>query len=105
MPAPTITLENTTDTMVEVIPSKISYLLYEDTTNQFEEFYTWVANPFNLEKSGIEAVNGANYSKYVLKFFCDITAATTPEGSGCCMRSESDGGFCLIGGEAPGDLY
>ena len=54
--------------MIEVIPDKISYYLYvdedsgwfndaDDATNP--GFYAWVIDPFNFNKSEIEAVNAA----------------------------------------------
>ena len=39
-----------------------------------------------------------------MKIRCDVEAATTDPGSGCCLATADNGGFCLIGG-ATGDVW
>ena len=68
---PPIELDFTNDSnspMIEVIPDKISYYLYVDEdSGWFNDaadatnpgFYAWVIDPFNYNKSEIEAVNAA----------------------------------------------
>jgi len=59
-----------------------------------------VRNPFNFAKSGIQTLNGDQYSSYVLKLTCDLrTSVSVMIGSGCCLKSENKGGICIAYGE------
>ena len=95
--------------MTEVIPDIIYYDLYEDADKKFDVFWDYIANPFNLDKTDIEAVNARTYSNYVLKLRCDlasiVAAGGTTEGSGCCIMSEDRGGICLTAGASDTEYF
>ena len=106
MPAlsPALELVNDQSTR-ELIADRFWYRLYEDD-DEFERFKEWADDSDNDDDSSYnERQNAGIYSGYVLKIKCDASEAATDNGSGCCLRHKSLGGFCLLATNADGAQY
>ena len=99
MPAlsPAVSTINTQD-VYTFIDDKFWYRLYGDD-DEFARFKEWAKLDDNInDNSSTHNMqnNADDYTGYVFKTQCDASQATTDNGSGCCLRSGNDGGWCLI---------
>ena len=80
----------------------MEYLLWANQAN-WDAFKTWVttqkADTTTAYPSTNEETNKVAYNSYSLQIKCDLSSATTKEGSGCCLLDQSEklgGGYCLL---------
>ena len=82
--------------LTDIIADTFSYQIYDDSS-RFADWEAWVDDSDNSAQLW-ETLNKDIFDGYVLKIQCNASEATTPAYSACCLRAESNGGFCLENG-------
>jgi len=81
--APAITFSPSGLEEVPILENQFSVYLYAQD-DVFDAYYDW-STPVGAPSTTFERNAGENYSGYVIRFECNISAADVKNGSGCCL--------------------
>ena len=89
--------------LTDIIADTFSYQIYDDSS-RYADWEAWVDDSDNSAELW-ETLNVNIFDGYVLKINCDFNQATYAEGSACCLRAASNGGFCLEDSGSDGSTF
>ena len=79
------------------IENKMSVSLWSEDA-QVDPWVVWAIDTETTDVNTNQQIDGYLYSGYAIQIDCDFSSASTLDGSGCCIRDDSEqegGGYCV----------